>query len=66
MPLNWRRRRERRQKKVENIKAVNTGIEDFVNWVDPISSELAEEREDDMSSLTIGFDVRMCKLATSS
>ena len=39
------------------------GLEGFVDWVDSISSKLVEEREDDMSSLAAGFDVRMCKRA---
>ena len=33
--------------------------------MDLISNESAEEREDDMSSLTAGFVTRMCKRATS-
>ena len=37
-----------------------------MNWVDLISSEPVEEREDDLSSLAVGFTVRMCKRATSS
>ena len=38
-------------KKVGQIKATGTGLEGFVDLVDPISSEPAEERDDDMSSL---------------
>ena len=26
-----------------------------MDWVDPISSELTEEKEDDMSNLAVGF-----------
>ena len=39
------------------------GLEDFVNWVDSISSKPVEEREDDMSSLAAGFDAQICKRA---
>ena len=34
--------------------------------MDPISSEPAKEREEDMSSLIAGFDARMRKQATSA
>ena len=33
--------------------------------MDPIASEPAEEREDDMSSLTVGFFAQMCKWVAS-
>ena len=37
-----------------------------MNWVDPISSEPDEEREDDMSSLVVGFVESMRKRDTSA
>ena len=37
-----------------------------MDWVDPISSEPAEEREGDMSSLAAGFVALMCKRASSA
>ena len=37
-----------------------------MDWVDLISSESVEEREEDMFSLAAGFPVRMCKLAASA
>ena len=39
------------------------GLEGFVDWTDPIASELAEEGKDDMSSLAVGFVTWMCKRA---
>ena len=36
------------------------GLEGFVDWVDPISSELVEGREDDMSNFDAGFVAWMC------
>ena len=36
-----------------------------MDWVDPISSELTEEREDDLSSLATRFAKRMHKRAGS-
>ena len=53
-------------KKVGQIKATGTGLEGFVDWVDPISSEPAEERDDDMSSLANGFSTTMCKRVAST
>ena len=45
----------KKAKKVEQIKAAGVGLEGFVNWVDPISSEQAERRGDDMSNFVAGF-----------
>ena len=53
-------------KQVRQIKVVGAGLNGFVDLVDPISSELAEEREDDMSSLATRFSARMCKRAMSA
>ena len=58
------------KKKKENrtrawqTKAVGPGLEDFVDWMSIIASEPAEEEE--MSSLVVGFSVRMRKRATGS
>ena len=41
-------------------------LEGFVEWVDSIASDSAEEREDDMSSLTVGFVEQMHKQAASA
>ena len=37
-----------------------------MDWVDPISSELVKENEDDMSSLAFGFVSRMHKRVASA
>ena len=37
-----------------------------MDWVDLISNEPTEEREDDMSSLAAGFAAHMCKRAVSA
>ena len=37
-----------------------------MDWVDPISSEPAEERDDDMSSLSTGFTAPMRKRVESA
>ena len=37
-----------------------------MDWVDPIVSKPAEEREDDMSNLVTEFAARMRKLAGSA
>ena len=37
-----------------------------MDWVDPLSSEPDEEREDDMSSLSTGFATRMRKRDAST
>ena len=41
------------------------GLEGFVEWVDSIASDPAEERESDMSSLAARFFARMPNWATS-
>ena len=48
------------------VKAVGVGLEDFVVWLDPHASDLAEEREEDISSLAVGFTARMPKRAVRS
>ena len=52
--------KRKKAKKVGQIKVVGVGLEGFVDWVDPIFSELAEGREDDMSNFAIGFAAWMC------
>ena len=37
-----------------------------MDWVDPVSSEPIEEREDDMSSLAAGFTAQIHKRAASA
>ena len=39
----------------EHIKAVGVRLKGFMDWLDSTVSDLAEEREKDMSSLTAGF-----------
>ena len=41
------------------------GLKSFMDWVDLNASDQAEEREDDMSSLVVGFAARMRKWAAS-
>ena len=60
------KKKRKKEKKVRQIKAIGVGLEGFVDWVNPISSESAEERESNMSSLIVGFSTRMSKRATSS
>ena len=43
------------KKKKRKIKAVGARLEGFVEWVNFIASDPAEERDDDMSSLAAGF-----------
>ena len=42
------------------------GLEGFVDWLDLTTSDLAEEMEEDMSSLAPGFAARMRKRVTST
>ena len=44
MPPHAAKKKIKKAKKVGQIKAAGAGLESFVDWVDPISSELAEER----------------------
>ena len=44
-----------KKKKRGKIIAVGAELEGFVDWVDPNASDIAEEREDDMFSLAVGF-----------
>ena len=55
----------KKKKKKGKIIVVCTGLEGFMDWVDPNSSNPAEEA-DDMSSLSSGFAVRMRKQVVSA
>ena len=48
------------------VKAVDVGLEGFVDWLDPLDSDPTKEREEDMSSLATGFAARMRKQAVSA
>ena len=37
------------------IKATDARLKGFVDWLDPMASDPVEEREDNMSSLVVGF-----------
>ena len=65
-PQAEEKKKRKKANKVRHIKATDTGLEGFVDWVDPISSESVEERKSDMSTLTVGFVVRMRKRAVSA
>ena len=52
-------------KKVGQVKVASAGLEGFMG-VDLIANELADGREDDMSSLATRFATRMHKKAASS
>ena len=54
------------KKKKGKIKATDAGLEGFVEWVDSIASDSAEERKDDLSNLTARFASRMRKQAASA
>ena len=60
------KKNRKKAKKVGQIKVAGAGLESFVDWVDPISSEPAKEREGDMSSLAVGFATRMRKRAATA
>ena len=65
-PQATEKKKRKKAKKVGQIKAADAGLDGFVDWVDPISSEPAEEREGDMSCLVVGFYARMRKWAGSA
>ena len=48
------------------IKAVGLGLKGFVDWLDPTASDPAEEREEDMFSLSVGFAIWMRQRAVSA
>ena len=49
-----------------HIKAADARLKGFVDWLDPTASDPVEEREDNMSSLVVGFSARMHKRAASA
>ena len=46
------------------MKATDVGLEDFVDWICVVASELIEEEE--MSSLASRFSIRMSKCVAGS
>ena len=65
-PQATKKKKGKKGKKVGQVKAADARLEGSVDWVDPIANESAEEREDNMSSLTARFSTRMRKQATSA
>ena len=61
-----KKKKRKKAKKVGQIKATRAGLEGFMDWVDPISSEPTKDGEDDMSSLTVGFVAWIRKQAASA
>ena len=65
-----KKKRRKKEKKLGKAKAAGEGLEGFVDWVDLITSEPIkerdDERDDEMSSLAVGFIVRMHKQAASA
>ena len=61
-----KKKKKKKKKKKRKIIVVGVGLESFVDWVDLNSSEPAEEREGDMSSLAAGFVAWMRKRAVSA
>ena len=55
----------KKKKKKGKIIVVDVRLKGFVDLVDPKASDLAKEREDDMSSLAARFSKRMRKRAIS-
>ena len=43
-PQAGEKKKRKKAKKVEHIKAADTELKGFMDWVDPISSEPAKER----------------------
>ena len=58
--------KRKKAKKVGHIEVVSGGLKGIMDWVDPISSELAEGREDDMSNFAVGFSTWMHPQAKGS
>ena len=56
----------KKKKKFRQEKAVDEELEGFVNWTNPVVSQLVKEREAEMSGLVSGFAIRMHKRATNS
>ena len=47
--------KRKKENKVGHIKAADTGLEGFVDWVDPTSSEPTEGRKNDMFNFVVGY-----------
>ena len=56
----------KKKKKTRHNKAIDTGLEGFVDWTHPTVNRSAEEREAEMSSLAVGFAARMRKQAPNT
>ena len=61
-----KKKKKKKAKKGGQNKAIYAGLEGFMDWTDPTTSEPVKEREDDMYSLAVGFTERMRKRAASS
>ena len=51
---------------IGQIKAIDAGLEGFVDWLDSTASDQIEERKEDMSSLVVKFPARMHKREASA
>ena len=49
----------KKKKKSGQAKAIGEGLEGFVEWTNLVVSQLAEEREAEMSDLVVEFAIRM-------
>ena len=58
--------KKKKKKKKGKIIAAGTGLEGFVDLVDPNTSDPTEEWEDGMSSLATGFSARMWEQGASA
>ena len=58
------KRKKENKMRARQTKAASAGLEDFMDWTGVIFSEPTKEEE--MSSLTVGFATQMCKQAAGS
>ena len=65
-PQAAKKNKKMRENKGGRTKAIDVGLESFMDWTDQTSSQLTEEEEDNMSSLTAKFTAWMRKRAASS
>ena len=56
----------KKKKKSRQAKASGEGLEGFVDWTNLEVSQSAEEREAEMSSLIVGFAIRIRKRAANA
>ena len=56
----------KKKKKSRQVKAVGEGLEGFVDWTNLEVSQSTEEREAEMSSLIVGFSIRIRKIAANA